>query len=130
MEELRRDLPPPVVPGAGQKTQGRWLDPDSGTVQQSVSGDDAQSRRVEDFLRDQGMPNPPQRTRDVEMKLAVLMRDRNISHLDLVLNNVPCRGPLGCDGMLPILLPAGTTLTVHGPNFRKTYTGGAQPWWS
>ncbi|WP_376774494.1 hypothetical protein [Saccharothrix tamanrassetensis] len=35
---------------------------------------------------------------------------------------------------MPILLPPGSTLTVHGVNaegerFRKRYTGGARPWW-
>ncbi|WP_367127999.1 hypothetical protein [Saccharothrix sp. HUAS TT1] len=37
-------------------------------------------------------------------------------------------------GLVPILLPEGATLIVHGTNekgerFRKQYTGGARPWW-
>ncbi|MFC6093948.1 DddA-like double-stranded DNA deaminase toxin [Saccharothrix lopnurensis] len=36
---------------------------------------------------------------------------------------------------MPVLLPEGSTLTVHGINVNGTrtrtrYTGGAQPWWS
>jgi hypothetical protein len=85
--------------------------------------------RVDEYLSDEGIPRLPQRTGDIEMKVAMQMRDRGIRHLDLVLNNVPCRGKLGCDGMLPILLPEGSSVTVHAPGFRKTYTGGASPWW-
>jgi len=37
IEELRRELPPSVVSGIGQKTHGRWIDP-SGRVHEEVSG--------------------------------------------------------------------------------------------
>ncbi|MEU4806356.1 DddA-like double-stranded DNA deaminase toxin [Actinosynnema sp. NPDC023587] len=47
----------------------------------------------------------------------------------LVLNHRPCRGAMGCDTLLPILLREGYSLTVHGPNYRKRFTGGAEPWW-
>ncbi|MFV2008595.1 MULTISPECIES: DddA-like double-stranded DNA deaminase toxin [unclassified Micromonospora] len=129
VERLRSDLPGAVEPGTGQKTHGRWIDPDTGVVRHAISGKDDDQDRVDRHLRDEGIPRLPQRTGDIEMKVAMQMRDRGIRHLDIVLNNVPCRGRLGCDGMLPILLPEGSSITVHGPNFRKTYTGGARPWW-
>ncbi|WP_442791667.1 DddA-like double-stranded DNA deaminase toxin [Micromonospora sp. NBC_01813] len=129
IEQLRDDLPLPVEPGTGQKTHGRWIDPDTGVVRRAISGKDEDQKRVDRYLRDEGIPRLPQRTGDIEMKVAMQMRDRGIRHLDLILNNVPCRGRLGCDGMLPILLSEGSSITVHAPNFRKTYTGGASPWW-
>nr|WP_245589831.1 DddA-like double-stranded DNA deaminase toxin [Amycolatopsis balhimycina] len=30
----------------------------------------------------------------------------------------------GCDTLLPVILPKGYSLTVHAPNYRKTFTGG------
>lgn len=61
------------------------------------------------------------------MKAAVRARRDGATHTEVVLNNVPCRGIYGCDQLLPILLPSGYSLTVHGPNYRKTFTGG-QKW--
>jgi hypothetical protein len=40
IEQLRAQLPPPVASGAGQKTHGRWIDPD-GRTHAEVSGKDA-----------------------------------------------------------------------------------------
>jgi predicted ABC-class ATPase len=129
VEQLREDLPVAVVSGTGQKTHGRWIDPATGDVVREVSGVDGDSRRVEEYLRGEQMSVLPLRTTDIEMKVAVRMRDQNINHLDVVLNQQPCRGRLGCDGMLPVLLAEGSSLAVHAPNFRKTYTGGAPQWW-
>jgi hypothetical protein len=64
-----------------------------------------------------------------EQKLAARMVRDKIIDATLVINNRPCRGPAGCDTLLPLLLPPGYSLTVHGPNYRKTFTGGAVPPW-
>jgi hypothetical protein len=56
------------------------------------------------------------------------MRRRRITRASLVINNEPCPGPLGCDVLLPRLLPPGAELTVYGPNnFEKTYRGQDEP---
>ncbi|MGW6932880.1 DddA-like double-stranded DNA deaminase toxin [Lentzea sp. NPDC054927] len=57
------------------------------------------------------------------------MRRENIRHASVVINYVPCRMKWGCDNLLPVLLPEGFTLTVYGPNYRKTFTGGKRPPW-
>ncbi|ACU35845.1 DddA-like double-stranded DNA deaminase toxin [Actinosynnema mirum] len=134
VERLRRELPPPVVPNTGQKTHGRWIGPD-GQARPIVSGRDDKSVLVNPLLRGKGAPGPTRRDSDVEMKLAAHMAARGIRHATVVINNTPCRGPLRCDTLVPILLPEGSTLTVHGINENGTrtrirYTGGARPWWS
>lgn len=133
IEQLRRELPPPVARGTGQKTHGRWIGPD-GTVEQMVSGRDDDWRLAEERLKQLGMPFRSTKTSDVEMKVAARMAERGIKHAVVVINWTPCKGPFGCDTLVPVLLPEGATLTVHGvaangTRFRKRYTGGAQPWW-
>ncbi len=65
----------------------------------------------------------------VEMKAATRAVKAGVTHTEVVINNIPC-GPrrFSCDALLPILLPEGYTLTVYGPNYRKSYTGGKK--WS
>jgi len=133
IEALRRELPPPVQQGKGQKTHGRWIGPD-GQARPIVSGRDEVAALVERDLQARGMPGKSVRASDVEMKLAAHMVRYGIKHATVVINHVPCRGKLGCDQLVPILLPEGSTLTVHGETVRgqrfyKKYTGGAQPWW-
>lgn len=86
-------------------------------------------------LRAMGMPRPPARASDVEMKVAYWQRMSDTTHATVVINNVPCKGQYSCDELVPVLLPEGSTLTVHGQTasgvkFRKRYTGGKEPWWS
>lgn len=57
------------------------------------------------------------------------MRREKIQHASVVINYVPCRLKWGCDNLLPVILPEGYTLTVYGPNYRKTFTGGKRPPW-
>ncbi|WP_268844421.1 DddA-like double-stranded DNA deaminase toxin [Streptoalloteichus hindustanus] len=131
VEQLRGELPPPVQRRSGQKMHGRWVGPD-GTAHAIVSGhDDVLTPRVNNVLREAGCPMLPASTAaDVELKLAVLMRDSGIRHAIVVTNNTPCQGPLGCDTLLPVVLPEGYALTVYGPNnYRRTFRGGAEPWW-
>ncbi|WP_052396027.1 DddA-like double-stranded DNA deaminase toxin [Kutzneria sp. 744] len=134
IQQLRDELPPPVVRGSGQKTHGRWVTPD-GTAQPLISGRDELTEQVNDVLRRMGCPTlPVVASADVELKLATLMREQgrtnpDMRHLTVVINHRPCRGRLGCEGLLPAVLPEGYTLTVHAPNYQKRFTGGAKPWW-
>jgi hypothetical protein len=60
---------------------------------------------------------------------AVMRRPDGPRHGVLVVSKRPCPGPLGCDRLLPGLLPAGATLTVYvtgrdsGPRLWRTYVG-------
>ncbi|MEU4741205.1 DddA-like double-stranded DNA deaminase toxin [Actinosynnema sp. NPDC023658] len=134
IEQLRRALPPHRAPGGPhQKTRGQWIGPD-GTAQSIVSGRDEYSSAADTALRDRGMPRLSAKTADVEIKLAVRMAAEGIRHATVVINAKPCAGPFGCDTLVPVLLPEGATLTVHGVTpsgepFRKRYAGGARPWW-
>ena len=131
VEALRGQLPPPVQSGSGQKTHGRWFTPGSDQAHPVVSGEDAESAEVWRILREARFPEkgPPITITHVETKLAVQMRRENIRHASVVINYVPCRLKWGCDSLLPVLLPEGFTLTVYGPNYRKTFTGGKRPPW-
>lgn len=68
--------------------------------------------------------------RHVEVKVAAELRRRHEQtgtpqHATIVQNNVPCPGAFGCPRVLPVMLPDGCSLTVYGPNYRCTFTGGA-----
>ncbi|MGW6929571.1 DddA-like double-stranded DNA deaminase toxin [Lentzea sp. NPDC054927] len=134
LDVLRRELPPPMKStDSGRKTHGRWIGPD-GVAQPIVSGVDDDSRAADQRLRQLGIPMRPAKASDVEMKVAARMVRDGMTHATVLINNTPCRGRLGCDTLVPIMLPDGATLTVHGVNedgtlFRKRYTGGARPWW-
>jgi hypothetical protein len=134
IEELRRELPPPIRPGErGRKTHGRWSGAD-GAIRSIISGRDELADKARQYLRDMGIPRVPARTSDVELKIAAHMRDTGARHVTVVINHQPCVGLLGCDRLVPILLPAGHTLTVHGTTEQGTkyfrrFTGGARPWW-
>ncbi|SED85780.1 SCP1.201-like deaminase [Amycolatopsis lurida] len=127
MEELRSELPPPVPKPnpESKKTHGRWVDA-QGTVQPIVSGEDEHSEAAAEMFKQAGVP-PSKKlaiTAHAEVKVVVQMVQANQAHSEVVVNNRPCPGPLGCDALLPVILPDGSSLTVHGPNYRKTYTGG------
>ncbi|WIX78923.1 SCP1.201-like deaminase [Amycolatopsis carbonis] len=127
VEKLRQELPPPVVPRTGQKTVGRWFAPGkTGTA--LMSGHDDRAGRVNEILKDAGCPKRPlTAAADVELKLAAEMRDDGIMDATLVINNTPCTGKTSCDGLLGIVLPEGSTLTVYGTDgFMKVYEGGAK----
>ncbi|GAA2971413.1 SCP1.201-like deaminase [Actinokineospora diospyrosa] len=65
---------------------------------------------------------------DVEVKVAVHMRDNAISEVTLAINNIPCVGEWGCDALVPRILPRGYTLTIHGSGgFHAVYRGEASP---
>ncbi|WP_424190241.1 DddA-like double-stranded DNA deaminase toxin [Actinokineospora sp. G85] len=122
-------MPPTVVPSTGQKTHGRFVDPE-GKVHALASGYDAMYEPVEKYLLEIKVRRRPLRASDVEMKLAVHMRNNGIKSGTLIINNVPCAGILGCDELLPVLLPEGTTLTILGAEgFKQTYHGGKKSKW-
>ncbi|WET78192.1 SCP1.201-like deaminase [Amycolatopsis sp. QT-25] len=130
-EALQAEMPPPVVSNTGTKTHGRWID-EHGIAHPIISGRDADADTAARLLRDHGIP-PDGRgelatTADIEQKLAARMVSEGRKHLDVTLNNRPCKGPYGCDTLVPIILPEGYTMTVHAPKYRKTFTGGATPW--
>jgi hypothetical protein len=134
IEQIRADLPPQVVANSGQKTHGRWIDP-NGVVRTLVSARDELYRRVNELLADLDCPAiPATAAADVELRLVMIMReqgktDPRMRHVTLVLNNVPCVGRMGCTRLISVLLPDGYSLTVHGPNYRRRFTGGGRPWW-
>ncbi|ROO63099.1 nucleic acid/nucleotide deaminase of polymorphic system toxin [Micromonospora sp. Llam0] len=58
---------------------------------------------------------------------AALMRTRGLTAATLYLNNTPCVEPMGCDRVLPYVLPKDTTLTVYGPNrYVTVYQGNGK----
>lgn len=75
IERLRRDLPPPVVPGTGRKTHGRWIDT-SGNVHAETGGKDEKSEEAVRFFKEIKSRRIPTAVTDVEIKLAVHMRKR------------------------------------------------------
>ncbi|QXV57347.1 hypothetical protein CVV72_10205 [Amycolatopsis sp. TNS106] len=129
VEQARRELPGPVTRGRGVKTQGRWFAPGK-TMAPISSGRDKYTEQVNQVLADAGCPYVPVTVAaDVELKIAAEMRDKGITEATVVINNTPCEGPASCDALLGVVLPEGSTLTVHGTGgFTKTYRGGAKPW--
>lgn len=131
-DAIRATLPPqvPKPNPEGKKTHGKWFD-GSGAAAHIVSGHDEEAAEAWRRLQAAGLPpaREPASTTHVEMKAAVRAIRAGATHTEVVLNNIP-RGPrtFSCDALLPIILPEGYSLTVHGPNYRKTYTGGKK--WS
>lgn len=133
VDDLRRDLPEPIGPaerGTGRKTHGRWIGAD-GTTREIVSGMDAASKVVDDVLRSLGYARL-WIAGHVEMKLAGRLCQQfeatgQQQHATIVQNNVPCPLDFGCASLLPRILPPGCSITVHAPNYRQTFNGGAKP---
>ena len=127
VQELQRELPPqvPKPNPESKKTHARWIDA-SGNVQQGVSGEDQYSEAAAELFKAAGVP-PNKKLSIVthaEVKVVAQMIEAGQQHSEVVINNRPCPGPLGCDALLAVILPEGSSLTVHGPNYRKTFTGG------
>jgi hypothetical protein len=91
-----------------------------------TSGRDDWTDRVNEVVRGAGCPYVPlTAAADVELKIAAEMRDTGITDATVVVNNEPCTGLASCDSLLGVVLPEGSTLTVHGPGrFKKVYKGG------
>ncbi|CRK56025.1 hypothetical protein [Alloactinosynnema sp. L-07] len=96
-----------------------------------VSGADAKGKQALRFFAEELKARRiPTTVTDVEIKLAVHMRKNGIRSATLVLNNVPCKGPMGCDALVSVVLPPGYMLTVYGTDgFRREYRGGGTSKW-
>ncbi|GLY47969.1 DddA-like double-stranded DNA deaminase toxin [Lentzea sp. NBRC 102530] len=116
--QLRKELPPPVQPRSGQKTHGRWFTGAAGEAESIVSGVDDMAAAAEQHLAGIGVPAVPITTSDVELKLAVHMAQQGIRDATVVINHMPCKGDFGCDTLVPVVLPEGSSLTVYGINRR------------
>ncbi|MET9263701.1 DddA-like double-stranded DNA deaminase toxin [Amycolatopsis sp. NPDC004079] len=128
VEKERRQLPERGI-GRGVKTTGRWFAPGRNTSA-VTSGVDDFTLQVNAALEEAGCPYVPvTAAADVELKIAAAMRANDIREATVVINNVPCEGPASCDALLGVVLPEGSSMTVHGiGGFSKTYRGGAKPW--
>jgi hypothetical protein len=132
VNSLRRELPREITPaerGTGRKTHGRWVGADN-TARPVVSGLDTVSSGTENWLRARDLQ--PVSATHAEMKIAFILRRAaekigKPQHASIVVNNLPCPGRFGCSTLLPVMLPEGSTLTVHAPRYRRTFTGGQQP---
>lgn len=130
VERLRGELPPPITTaerGTGRKTHGRWIAPD-GVARPVVSGHDEWSSYADSVFKrwDRRMYSV---VAHAEMKIAARLRAEfertgQPRHAIVVLNQEPCPGMRGCARLLPVMLPDGCSLTVHAPNYRRTFTGG------
>ncbi|GLZ40870.1 DddA-like double-stranded DNA deaminase toxin [Actinokineospora sp. NBRC 105648] len=133
VDQLRRGLPPDIPPSgqrppgeANAKTHGRWIDK-AGEVREEISGWDDKYRSAVEWFTDQPGGKVPWTASDVEVKLAVHMRNTTTRQVTLAINNIPCKGRFGCDALVPQILPEGYTLTVHGAGgFHKVYRGRAK----
>ncbi len=119
----RAELPPPVVKGTRTRTYGEWSSNDAPGDRQSITSgtrDDfyADTQR---YLQENGMGQTVIGSH-VETKIAVHMRHEGIRDVTVVINHQPCEGPLGCDTLLPRVLPEGSTLTVYGTAQDGTHT--------
>jgi hypothetical protein len=66
---LRSELPPPVQPGTGQKTRGRWLGAGtSGEAVAVISGNDGQAEEAARYLKEIGITRPLAIVAHVETK--------------------------------------------------------------
>lgn len=112
----------------GGKTRGVAFWP-GGTEGDLVSGSDEREPKILHLIRQSRSLPPSARvttTGDVELKFAMKMREADIRHARLVINHKrgPCPGELGCDQLLPTILPPGASLTVYWPGGRsRTYLG-------
>jgi hypothetical protein len=130
VERLRGQLPLAITEdkrGTGLKTHGRWVGTD-GVVAPITSGEDDWASAADAELRSRGL-GQLYVANHAEMKLAAHLRSEHArtgqpQHATIVINNVPCSGIRGCGRLLPVMLPAGCSLTVHAPGYQRTYTGG------
>ncbi|WP_424185909.1 DddA-like double-stranded DNA deaminase toxin [Actinokineospora sp. G85] len=130
VETVRRELPPDVRPGSGEKTHSRW-DAGDGEVKSSVSGEDEVAALVRSYLGKM-TSRPLAIETHVEMKVAAHLRQRYEAtgvpqHGFILINHQPCRGGRSCSFYLPRMLPPGCSLTVHGTGgYCRTFTGGSR----
>jgi hypothetical protein len=128
--DLFRKLPVRVERrGHREKTSGLWRGPE-GNKQPLLSGVDRYREMADRLALDKELGDPPHTlaiTSHVEVKFALVMRERGLTDETIVVNKRPCDGDLGCDQMLSRFLPTGGSLTVYGPaGFKRTYRSTEQ----
>jgi hypothetical protein len=121
--------------GHREKTRGIWKG-DDGNEHDLISGQGDYYRQAQEFAIKHRLGEPPGSlsiTSHVEIKFAMLMRERGLMNETIVINKETCKGDASCDKWLPYFLPPGAKLTVYGPsNFKETYpkeppSGGTIP---
>lgn len=99
----------------GDPTTGIGVD-DNGNEVTIISGYDDMRDRARELCREKGWPDF-KRSHHVEIKFAMKMRSRGLSHAALYINKKPCdEVNWSCDKLLPRFLPPGSTLRVFGPD--------------
>lgn len=108
------------------KTRGFRVggDPDTPEL---ISGHDEYQQKAKEFIFNRKLgPQPHHRLAiesHVEVKFAMMMRERGLTNETIVINNVPCDIPYGCKRYLKDILPPGARLTVVAPGFKHTFIG-------
>lgn len=103
--------------GVDQPTRGMWRD-EQGSWNEVISGSDELSRAADEIVANRGLP-PLRVAKDVETKVAAMMKDRGITDLDLVVNKQMCEGPRSCTEVIPRILPVGSELRVEDPSGQR-----------
>jgi hypothetical protein len=108
------------------KTRGFRLGDDADTPE-LISGHDDYQQKAREFIFDRKLgPEPYHRLAiesHVEVKFAMMMRERGLINETIVINNIPCDIPYGCKRYLSEILPPGARLTVVAPGFHDTFVG-------
>jgi hypothetical protein len=119
-----------TIPRTTSATTGLFYDAD-GHETRYTSGQQDISARIDTFLRaSRAVRMPPvgqhPAATHVEVKVAMTMREQQVSRGVVVINNPegPCPGAYSCQQVLDVLLPPGAPLTVWWPGGRhETFTG-------
>lgn len=108
------------------KTRGYRLGNGADTPE-LISGHDDYQQKAREFIFDRKLgPKPYHRLAiesHVEVKFAMMMRERGLTNETIVINNIPCDIPYGCKRYLRDILPPGARLTVVAPGFHDTFVG-------
>ncbi|MEV8374776.1 DddA-like double-stranded DNA deaminase toxin [Kribbella sp. NPDC056861] len=115
---LLEQLPVRLDPGHCEKVSGAWRDP-NGYVQRMISGVDQYREIGDQFAREHQLGDPRHRlavTSHVEVKSALIMRERGLTNETIVINKATCDGRWSCEKMLKEFLPPGSRLVVYGPD--------------
>jgi hypothetical protein len=93
---VMRDLP---VRKPKDKTRGLWVD-EAGLRHEWISGFDEYRKQADDLAVELGLGRL-WTTSHVEIKFAMFMRERGLTHARLILNNIPCDDEeFSCENLL------------------------------